>query len=277
MAVDTRNSWQALFTLLAVVALCALVTSQWARWLPMAKTWRPLVPIGIVVSLGIARWVWRQIVNRRNKVATELHTTPRAQHARRSASGSTRADSNPFVNLVNSVATALSSTMTSYWMCVRFHAGEDLISVVIAAAYLMAGCVSVFNIRMSRRLGAVRTLVYVQLAGTLFVLAMPLVPWFWLAALLNLFAVGLSLGSRGSRSTISAGGPKRSRSWQRKATTVIVLFLTTGVWPAAFGQMMEDGEYVLPFFMAGSAQFASAIWFRESHTRRKTANVPDRT
>lgn len=249
---DFRSTWGGLFSVLIVVAVTSVVTARWSIWLPHLASWRPGIPIAILFILTGGRWfVERAIALVR---AAPAKPNPARKHA-----------SDPFVNLINSVAVVLSSTMTSYWLSVRFHASEGLIGLVVAASYFAAGCIALMNVRISGRFGAINALVYLQVVGALLVFALPLVPWFWAAALLNLCAVGLNLGSRGSRSMLTATGPKHPRSWQRKLSSIVILTLTTGAWPAAFGQMMEEDEYVLPFFIAGSAQLLSAVWFKRNH------------
>ncbi len=186
--------------------------------------------------------------------------------AQTSAPGRTQAVAQ-LANVMNGAAVALASTMTSYWFSVRFDAPEALIGLVVSASYIATGMVALAAVRLADRFGPVHVMLYMQLCGILFVLALPWARWFWLAAVLNMGCMALNLGSRGSRSAIAAAGTRGQRSWQRKVSTMIVLSLTTGAWPSAFGRMLEEGEYVLPFCVAASAQLFSTMWFRAVYRR----------
>ncbi|EPZ40679.1 MFS transporter [Alicyclobacillus acidoterrestris] len=251
------TEWMGLLQIIGLVAIVSLLTWHWQTWFPKLSTLRPLIPVAMVVVIMGGKWTVDNLSSRHRSTAKFASQAP------------TRLGS-PLVNLVNSVAVTLSITMTSFWLSVRFHASEYVIGVVVAASYFAAGGVALLNVRIANRFGAIRTMVYLQIIGSITVFALPLVPWLWTAACLNLFAVGLNLGSRGSRSMVMATGHKRLRSWQRKVSTIVILTLTTGAWPAAFGQMMEEEEFVLPFFLAGSAQLLSTVWFRNRYTQEST-------
>ncbi|WP_186445995.1 MFS transporter [Paenibacillus cremeus] len=168
------------------------------------------------------------------------------------------------VNLFNSIAVTLASTMSSYWLAARFGASTSMIGLVISASYLMTGLTSLAVIRASKRYGSVKPVVGLQLAGIACVLVMPWVPWFLGAAVLYICCTMFNLGTRGSRSVVmniqrSAG----SRNWQSRLTS-FMLRLGVVLWPGAFGHMIEGGAFVLPFYIAATVQTVSTVWFGQA-------------
>ncbi|WP_369406107.1 MFS transporter [Alicyclobacillus kakegawensis] len=262
---DTQAVWAALCFIMLMTALVTVTTAEWNHWFPNAARIRPLVPLTVVIVIFCAKLVVDKIRHSKHEARRRVaHAS--VTLAQTSAPGRTQALAQ-LANVMNGAAVALASTMTSYWFSVRFDAPEALIGLVVSASYIATGMVAMATVRLADRFGPVQVMVYMQLCGILFVLALPWAPWFWLAAVLNIGCMALNLGSRGSRSAIAAAGTRGQRSWQRKVSMMIVLSLTTGAWPSAFGRMLEEGEYVLPFCVAASAQLFSTLWFRAVYRR----------
>jgi MFS family permease len=177
------------------------------------------------------------------------------------ASGRPREELLNLVSLINSIAVTLSSTMTSYWLSAKFGASPGMIGLVIAISYLMTGGVSLAAIYATKRFGAIKPIVYLQLAGVVCLLALPWSPWFWITAALNAGCTMFSLGTRGNRYTVMNVQRKRgTRTWQSRLTSLL-LRLVAVLWPGVFGSMIASGEFVLPFYIAAAVQIASTLWY----------------
>lgn len=254
---ENRGAWSNLLVVALIVIVVTVTTSHWNRWFPRAEMIGPLLPVLAALIVLAGKLSYRYAI-----LAWHLYKGQSASHGDLSSGQQAHAP-NPLVNLINSVAVALSSTMTSYWFSARFHANEALIGIVISFSYLATGVMTVVHTHLSNRLGPVKSLVVTQLFGALLVLALPFAPWFWLAAVLNAACMSLNLGSRGSRYLVVTARPRQPRSWQQRVTSILILTLTTGAWPVAFGHMLDEGEYILPFSIAASVQFLSALSLRK--------------
>ncbi|MFB5192149.1 hypothetical protein [Alicyclobacillus fastidiosus] len=264
-----KAAWSHLGSILTCTVMVAVLIRYWTRWFPHSPQLRLLIPFAIVMVITGLKYVW----------GLALPAWKRSFRTA-GASGETESNEKPpnmqavkqLVNLLNGVAITLSSTMTSYWFSIRFGTPTEYIGLVMAISYLVTGLVALATIRLAPRIRPVQSIICLQLCGVVLVLTLPFAPWFWLAAILNICCVALNLGSRGSRSTVLASGQRRKRSWQAKVSAIILLFLTTGAWPATFGEMLEDGEFILPFFIAAAAQLMSTLWFWRTH--RSDQRVP---
>ncbi|MBW7453878.1 MFS transporter, partial [Paenibacillus sepulcri] len=175
------------------------------------------------------------------------------------------------INMVNAIAVTLSSTMTSYWLSAKFGVSSGMIGLVMAASYMLTGVFSLVSIHAAKRFGSVKTIVCMQLAGIVFVLALPWSPWFWLTAVLNIGCIAFNLGTRGNRSVVMVETiRRRKRSWPSRAAS---LLLRTGtvLWPGVFGKLIEEGQFMLPLYIAGFLQFGSTLWYGKTHQIPRSA------
>ncbi|TBL80578.1 MFS transporter [Paenibacillus thalictri] len=231
-----------IFSLLTVVfaVLLALSFPLWDRKFPLGAALVPVSVLGLLVLASVIR-AWR---GPRDELLTLVH-------------------------LLNSIAVALTGTMTSYWLAVKFEVPAYSIGLVISVSYFLTGIVSLLIVHASNKFGAVKPVVTLQLAGALCVLALPWTPWFWAAAVLNAGGTMLNLGTRGSRAAVMNEQTKRSkRTWRSRATSFL-LRLGTILWPGAFGHLIDAGEFALPFYIAGFVQVVSTIWYGAIHRSAK--------
>jgi MFS family permease len=132
----------------------------------------------------------------------------------------------------------------------------------------VAGVVSLANISAANRFGSVKSVIAMQVMGIVFVLALPWSPWFWLASACIVGCTACNLGARGNRSTVVIDKRKRrKRSWQARACS-FVLRLGTVLWPGAFGHLIEEGQFVLPFTIAAAVQFGATLWYGKVYRKQ---------
>jgi MFS family permease len=249
---------------MGIGSLLASLPQLWERWLPGAQQYRPLFAFMVIGTL--ASIFMTASVNGGRRKAPE----GAAENSGTVKPAADKADKKEelagLVNLVNGIAVTLSSTMTSYWLSAKFAASSGMIGLVMAVSYMTAGAVSLANVYAAKRFGSVNSVICMQAIGIVFVLALPWSPWFWLAAALNVGCTAFHLGARGNQSTviIAARRERRKRTW-RSRTMSFVLRLGTVLWPGAFGSMVENGQFVLPFYMAATVQFGSTLWYGKVH------------
>ncbi|QAY66525.1 MFS transporter [Paenibacillus protaetiae] len=188
-------------------------------------------------------------------------------------SGGPKEELTSIVQIVNTVAVTLSGTMSSYWLAAKFGASAGMAGIVLAASYLLAGALSLAGEHAARTFGPVKAVVYFQLAGVVCTLALPWVPNFWEAAVLFALCSMFNLGSRGTRNAVMFDNRARHKqSGWAKFTSFLVRFGVV-LWPGAFGSLIEEGEYVLPFYMAAAIQSVSAwLYGRVRGTRTEQAD-----
>jgi hypothetical protein len=168
-------------------------------------------------------------------------------------------------NVLSGITTTLSSTMTSYWLAAKFGASPGWIGAVMGISFLAAGLLSFLTAAKA----AVPTLIAMQMLAILFVLALPWAPSFWAAALLEIGCTACNLGTRSNRSTVmmeeaSGGG---GWSWTSKAGYLIAR-MGAGMWPGAFGAFIDEGQYVVPFYIAAAIQSGATLLYARIYRPR---------
>jgi hypothetical protein len=176
-------------------------------------------------------------------------------------SGGSREELAGIMNILQSVAVTLTSTMSAYWFSVQFNAAAGEVGLIIALSYFLAGAMSLVLMQAAERFGPSRPVVYMQLAGAACVLLMPWSPSFGTAAFLYALCSMFNLGTRGSRYAVMNSQPAGSkRSWSSRLASFVIR-LGAILWPGAFGRMLDEGEHILPFCLAAAIQvFSTSGW-----------------
>ncbi|ACT04605.1 hypothetical protein [Paenibacillus sp. JDR-2] len=162
------------------------------------------------------------------------------------------------MNMVQTVAVTLTSTMSAYWFSERFQVSASEVGLVIALSYLLAGALSYALMHASERMGPIKPVVGMQLAGAACVLLLPLTPSFVTAASLYVLSSMFNLGTRGTRYAVMMNEQpiRKQRTWSSRLASFLIR-LGAVLWPGAFGRMIDEGEHMLPFFLAAAIQLFS--------------------
>ncbi|NGQ94097.1 MFS transporter [Brevibacillus sp. SYP-B805] len=239
---------------MGIGSILASLPPLWERWLPGAQQYRPLFALMLIITLVNILVVLK--VKRVNPDARLTDSPGTIQ-----PTTAQQEERTGFVDLVNGIAVTLSTTMTSYWLSAKYAASSGMIGLVMAVSYLMAGEVSLANVSAAKRFGSATSVICMQAIGIVFALALPWAPWFWLAAVCNVGCVACNLGARGNRSIVMMDRRnRRKRTWQSR-TVSFVLRLGTVLWPGAFGHMIEEGQFALPFTIAAAMQAGATFWY----------------
>ncbi|MCK9857822.1 hypothetical protein [Paenibacillus sp. ATY16] len=178
------------------------------------------------------------------------------------AAGSSPEEMAGMMNMVQTVAVTLTSTMSAYWFSERFRVSATEVGLVIALSYLLAGALSYVLIHASERMGPIKPVVSLQLAGAACVLLLPLAPSFITAASLYALCSMFNLGTRGTRYAVMMDEqPIRKQRSPSSRLASFLIRLGAILWPGAFGRMIDEGEHMLPFFLAAAVQLFSTWRF----------------
>src|SRR5205807_430582 len=85
----------------------------------------------------------------------------------------------------NGFSMGLTGPLVSYWFALKFHTGPEQIAPVMAATFALAAVMSLYAGHMAVRHGLSRAVVWSRGIGVVMLLALPFMPWFWLAAVLQ--------------------------------------------------------------------------------------------
>ena len=160
-----------------------------------------------------------------------------------------------FTNALNGFGFGFLGPLLTYWFHVRFGAGPAEMGVLYTVVNLVSALPFLGAHRLTRRLGAVRTVVVTRGASVLMLLLMAFMPGFLLAALLlNLRTICNSLGLP-ARQSYAMGAADDRRRGTVAALSTLPSMLTSSVSPAVGGALM--GVFVdVP--VLGAAVFMAA-------------------
>ena len=169
-------------------------------------------------------------------------------------------------NAINGFGIGFLGPILTYWFYVRFGVSSAEIGVLYAVINLMSAFPYLGSAGLVRRLGAVRTVVLTRLAGTVMLLAMPLLPTFYLVGLayaLRMVLNSLGLPARQSFTMSVADDRHRGRV---AAFGSLPSQITSMISPAIAGEVM--GAW-LSFPLFGAAFFIAlnAITYHAAFSR----------
>ena len=141
-------------------------------------------------------------------------------------------------NALNGFGFGFLGPLLTYWFHVRFGAGPAEVGVLYTVVNLVSALPFLGAHRLTRRLGAVRTVVVTRGASVLMLLFMAFMPDFLLAALLlNLRTICNSLGLP-ARQSYAMGAADDRRRGTVAALSTLPSMLTSSVSPAVGGALM---------------------------------------
>lgn len=165
------------------------------------------------------------------------------------------------INSINGLAIGLTAPLLSYWFYVKFGAGPEALGPVFAITYLATGAASMLSARVAERVGLVRSVVQVRLLAVLFLLALPIVPFFWLASVIHIVRSALNRGTIGTRQALTVSLVREHRRGFASAMNSISGSFPNALGPLLAGIMLEAGYLTLPFLVAAAMQFLYGVLF----------------
>ncbi|MES1926621.1 MFS transporter [Salinisphaera sp. T31B1] len=155
------------------------------------------------------------------------------------------------INALNGIAIGLVGPLMAYWFAVRFGRSPADIAPVMALAYLVTAVSSVWAGRLVRTTGIVNAVVWMRGAGLLLLLALPLMPTFWMAACVHIARSALNRGTAGARQALTVSLVRAERRGVATSTASMAIQLPRAAGPLAAGLFFGAGYLSAPFYVAG--------------------------
>ena len=158
------------------------------------------------------------------------------------------------LNTLNGLSIGLTSTLIVYWFALRFHIGPGEIAPLMAVTFLLAGLSAILTGQFTLRHGLVSSVLWSRGIGALLLAVLPLMPWFWLAAviyMLRLASSGASLGARQAQVMVLVRDERRGLAASVNAASFQV---PQSIGPGIAGPMIAAGMFLTPFYVAAALQ-----------------------
>ena len=230
-------------------------------------------PMFIVITLGGMANLWLL------GGAHEQRALPRTLPVSGAAGGSaqTRRFENHILwrlfqlNTLNGLSIGLTGTLITYWFALRFHIGPGDIAPLMAVTFLLAGLSAVFTGRLTLRHGLVSSVLWSRGIGAVLLAVLPLMPWFWLAALvymLRLATSGASVGARQAQVMVLVRDERRGLAASVNAASFQV---PQSIGPGIAGPMIAAGMFLTPFYVAAVLQVLYVVGYDRVFRRHEQA------
>lgn len=180
-------------------------------------------------------------------------------------------------NAINGFAIGLVGPLIAYWFAIRFHRGLLEIGPGLAAAFLISAIGAVVAGELARRHGIMTTVIWMRGLGVLFLFALPLVPWFWLAMLLYIARGAVNRGTGGVRQALAAGLTRAERRGLASSVQNISLQLPRAIGPVVGGVLFHTGYLELPFLLGAVLQLVYLVLYVRFFCSHPAARVHSQT
>lgn len=154
------------------------------------------------------------------------------------------------INALNGASRGMIGPLMTYWFAIRFGHGPASIGPVVTLAYFITAASSLSSAPLIERLGVVSSVVWMRIVGLLFLVLIPLMPDFWLAAVFYIARSAFNRGTIGARQALTVGLVRPHRQG-----TAVSLGNVAGQFPRALGPLLAGllftaGWLELPFYVA---------------------------
>lgn len=158
------------------------------------------------------------------------------------------------LNVLNGTGIGLSGPFMSWWFAAKFHASAASIGPAIALGLAAAGVASLTSGILTRRLGAIRTVVLMRGIGLISLFALPFSPTFAIATIIYAMRSAFNRGTAGARQAVALGLVRGDRHGLAASVNAISVLIPRGIAPAIAGLLFESGALAAPFLLAGLFQ-----------------------
>ena len=217
------ESYRLLFAIPLAASLCAIVLIGLTR-----ETETPRAPVPVAQSADTNIDVTRS----ENRQLRRLATT----------------------NAINGLAIGIIGPLIAYWFARRFAQGPAMVGPAMAATFFLGAVGSVLNGKLSARIGAVRSVLYMRSAGIVLLLATPFAPTFGVAVALYAIRSGCNRGTAGARQAVAADLTRAERRGLGASIQNLSLQIPRAAGPILGGYLIHAGHFVAPFLIAAGLQ-----------------------
>ncbi|MGH8202219.1 MAG: MFS transporter [Steroidobacteraceae bacterium] len=129
-------------------------------------------------------------------------------------------------------------------------------------SFVLASAGSVLGGRLSRRLGAVRSVVWMRLLGLALLVAVPFAPTFLAAAGLYALRSAFNRGTTGARQLVAAGLTRAERRGLAASVQSLSSQLPRAAGLVLGGWLIHRGEFIAPFLLTAAMQALYLVLYR---------------
>ena len=181
------------------------------------------------------------------------------------------------LNGLNGLSMGLTGPLVSYWFALKFHAGPERIAPVMAATFALAAVMALYAGRVAMRHGLSRAVVWSRGFGVAMLLALPFMPWFWLAALIYMLRLASGGASVGARQAQIVSLVRDERRGLAASVNAASFQIPQSAGPGIAGPLIAAGWFVTPFCLAAGLQLVYVLGYDRMFGRYdRRADAQDR-
>jgi MFS family permease len=259
-------------------ALMAILPAVWSRLLPGSLSYRPLFLIVTFASIANLI-VLNGAQENYQRVILPLNTEEHQQAMKIQRQENQTLKKLIFTNVFNGIAIGLTGPLISYWFALRFHIGPASIAPVMAATFFVTGISSLITGRLTQKIGIVNSFVLTRIVGLFLLVLLPLMPVYWLAALIYLVRSAFNRGSAGARQALVIGMVRDERRGLATSLNSVSSQIPRAAGPSITGVLLDAGQFTLPFFFAAFLQGIYLVFyqyfFRQFDIQNETRDKKD--
>ncbi len=245
----------------ALGALLAILPAVWSPWFSGATSYRPLFAlVGILalidLSLILATEEGYKGNKKRNKdnVHKGSHTISKKENH--------ELFKLVFANIFNGAAIGMTGPLIAYWFALKFHVGPDFIAPVMATTFLVTGIASLITGKLTEHIGIVNSVIFQRTFGLIMLLFLPVIPFYWLASLVYLLRSAFNRSTAGARQALAIGLVRDERRGLATSLNTVSMQLPWAIGPTITGYFFQEGQLILPFYIAALLQGAYIIIYK---------------
>jgi MFS family permease len=174
------------------------------------------------------------------------------------------------VSAVNGAAIGIVNPLIAYWFLRRFGQTPATIGPALAVSFVLAAAGSVLGGRLSRRFGAVRSVVWMRLIGLAVLVAIPFSATFLAAAALYALRSACNRGTAGARQVVAAGLTRPERRGLAASVQSLSGQLPRAAGPILGGWLIHRGEFITPFLLTAAMQALYLFLYRRFFRHLRT-------
>ena len=163
-------------------------------------------------------------------------------------------------NTLNGLGIGMIAPLIAYWFALRFERGPGSIGPALAASFVLGALGAIVAGRLVRRYGLIRPVIVMRGLGLAFLVAVPLMPSFGLAAALYALRAGFNQGTAGVRQALVVGLTRERRGLAASLQNVSIQ-IPRAVGPLLAGLMLHAGMLRTPFMVAAVLQASYLVLY----------------
>lgn len=165
------------------------------------------------------------------------------------------------INVLNGIAIGLTGPMMSYWFAEKFGASTTQIGGTLALTFLATGVTSLFQAKLSRKNGTIRSIMLFRFIASMLLILMPLLSSYILASILYIIRTALNRGTQGAQQALSVSLTRDRRRGFASSINSLSMRVPISVGPYISGYLFSLGSLAMPFYIASGLQISFAYLY----------------